>query len=315
MHPILFELDAFDLFGFAIGPVSVHTYGVLVAAGFALATFVGARFAKQDGIDVGRALDLAFWALVSGMVGARLMYSVVNWRAYADACSHPEKPNLLNFNLPLDAPACWDIFKFWEGGLVWYGGLLGALLACSLLARRWKLPYAKTADIALGAVPLGHAIGRLGCLCAGCCYGQISDGPLGLTFPPGSMPYMAQSTLEHGRVIASLDLPLHPTQLYEATGELGIFLILLAVRHWKRFDGQVALGFLILYPLLRSTVEFFRGDYSRGLLVSWKASGSFGGVPYQYTTGISSAQVVSLFVVVGALLWMARLLKHARPRS
>lgn len=309
MFPILFRIEAFTLFDTIWGPVELHTYGAMVAIAFALGTWVGARLALQDGVPVENSLDIAFWCLVSGLVGARFMFIIVNARHYANACFHPDLPNLLNNNLPMTEPLCWQVFKLWEGGLVWYGGLLGGILGVVIYLRRHKLGAARVADAVLGAIPLGHFLGRLGCLSAGCCWGRITDSPLGIVFPPNSLPYASHLAKARPEVLFSAPLPIHPTQLYEAVGELSIFLILLAVRYRRRFHGQVALGFLILYPILRSTVELFRGDFSRGLIIEWKTAGELAGIPYTQTVGFSSAQLVSILVAAGALVWMVSLLK------
>ncbi len=313
MHPILLRIGDFTLFGFQFGPIEVHSYGVLVALGFTLGTALAAWLAHKEKIDPGLILDLAFWSLLAGLVGARILFMAVNTGNYIDACFHPELPNPLNHNLPLNAPECWAIFRFWEGGLVWYGGLLGALGAGWLFVKRKGLSFPQIADIALTVVPLGHAVGRLGCFCAGCCYGRYTDSPLGIVFPANSLPYMQETALSTiGKAMQIGTPPLHPTQLYESAGEFSIFLILLCMRRFRRFHGQIALGFLMLYPILRSVVEAFRGDVARGLLIEWRHTFLLDGTPYVETSGFSTSQLISLLVVIGAGIWMALLLRRAR---
>lgn len=301
MHPILFSLEPFTLFGSEWGPFTLHSYGALIALSFALCLWVGIRLGRQEAIPATTIFDAAFWSLLAGIVGSRLLFSVIHARDYWNACFSPELPNPLNNGLPLSAPNCWAAVNPWGGGLVWYGGLIGALLAGWLYLRLKKLPVAAMLDIGLGAAPLGHAVGRLGCLMAGCCWGRPTDAWVGLRFPDTALPYVGHAVNANGFP----PLPLHPTQLYEAVGELAIFWALLILRRYRRFHGQVALGFLILYPLLRATVEFFRGDAARGLLVSWTQTVSVGGQTVVVSVGFSIGQLISLLVALAALGWMA----------
>lgn len=311
MHPKLLEFDSFSIFGNQIHGFAIHSYGILIAFGFICAIWVGLRFCRQDKINYDQALDLGFWCLFSGLIGSRLMFSIVNARHYYNACFHPELPNFLNHGMPLQQAHCWSFLYLWEGGLVWYGGLIGALLAGVIFVRRNKLSTAKIADMAIGTVPLGHMIGRLACLMAGCCWGRVTDSPLGAVFPADSLPYRSDVLI--GPSLPPL--PLHPTQLYEAAGLFVIFLILLLVRHHRRFYGQVALTYLILYPILRSTLEFFRGDKSRGFLVQWQTTTVFDGVSYSDTIGISTSQAISFLVVCGAAIWMIYLYRKAKDSA
>ncbi len=313
MHPVLFSMEAFDLFGFQLGPFEVHSYGLLAAVGFILGTWISVRLSFKENLDPGHALDLAFWCLMGGLIGSRVLYSIVNIRDYWNACFDPSLPNALNRGLPLDEANCWAIFRVWEGGLVWYGGLIGALAATYILVRLRKLNFFQMTDIGLTAVPIGHAFGRLGCLAAGCCHGRITDSPLGIHFPPDSIPYTGRMAAEQaGALAASFTLPIHPTQLYESVGELVIFGILLLVRRRRRFFGQVSLTFLMLYSVMRFTVENFRGDQVRGFLFSWQEKGVLDGIPYTYTSGISTSQVVSILMAAACLATLFVILKKRR---
>ncbi len=212
---------------FEAGKFAVYTYGFFVAVGV-LAAVLFARFeAKRVGVDPNRTADLCFYLVIAAILGSRLFFVAAN----------------LDYFLrePL------EIFKIWSGGLVFYGGFIAAFITALALIRAFKLPLGKIADIAAMAIPLGHFFGRLGCFSAGCCYGEKCDLPWAVTF-------------EHPESLAPLNTPLHPTQLYSAAANLAIFLLLFAFRGKKRFDGQLFLFYLLLYGILRSVIEIFRGD-------------------------------------------------------
>jgi phosphatidylglycerol:prolipoprotein diacylglycerol transferase len=249
----------------------LHTYGVAIALGFMLAISVSADGAYHQGIFPGETpprnehqrlraknavLDLAFWVLVSAIAGSRLYFIVVNWGGPEGYGAHPE-----------------NILKFWTGGLVFYGGFLGAVAASAVYARRHHLNFIRLSDIALPTVSLGQFFGRLGCLAAGCCFGkEVPDSlsGIGIKFPSGSLAFDTLANQRHElAATASHTPPLYPTQLIDGGGQLLIFLFLtfyLAPR--KRFDGEVVLAWLVLYPLLRFGDEFLRGDVERGVYTS-----------------------------------------------
>mgnify|MGYP000542214411 CR=1 FL=1 len=216
-----------------LGEVNLHTYGVMMSMGFLVAIVLASREAKKQGESPEKILDLAFWILISGVVGSRVLDMVVSWRDYF---SEPEK-----------------LWRVWEGGLVFYGGLIGAALATIWFVRVHKLNFWKTVDIAAPSLVIGQFFGRLGCFAAGCCHGKKSDLFWSVRFPQGPIvpPQLAS-------------MHVHPTQLYEATGHILLFFALLWTRSKKRFHGHVFAMYLLLYPIVRFTVELFRGDKSRG---------------------------------------------------
>lgn len=226
MHPELFK----------IGPLTIHTYGVLVAAGFLLGLGLAVRQARKKGIPPDKIVDLGFYILLSALIGSRLFYILIN-------ASHYLKNPL-------------DIFKIWEGGLVFYGGLLLAVPTVLWYVKKNNLSVWNTADLFAPSLAIGHAIGRLGCFFSGCCYGKPAEGlPWAVTFTdPESL--------------AIIGVPLHPTQLYESLGEFINFFILIILRRYKSFNGQLFLTYIILYSVLRFIVEFFRGDVGRGFITS-----------------------------------------------
>jgi len=266
-------------------PLPLHTYGLMIAIGFLTAAHLSGRAAeryatidgtafylpgaptlaraRKDGNEaVGRAarqhfLDLVLWIFVGAMIGARLLFIVVNWSG----------PNGYGAN-----PA--RIFQIWSGGLVFYGGFIGAAVASVLYARKHRLNFRAVADIAIPGVALGHFFGRMGCISAGCCWGKLADPDfvLGIRFPEGALAYkdMLNDPAHRDFLLAhGTTPPLHPTQLYEGLGELGLFFLLLLLRKNKRFHGQVLIAWLALYAILRLSIETFRGDWGRGMLFTW----------------------------------------------
>jgi phosphatidylglycerol:prolipoprotein diacylglycerol transferase len=249
MHPVLIK----------IGPLTIHTYGFLIALGFLFALWLAVRQAKAMQVSHDHLMDLAFYCLLSGIIGSRVFFILTNW-GYFQA-------------RPL------DMIKIWEGGLVFYGGLIFAVPTALLFIRKTGMPFWKTFDIAAPSIAIGHAIGRLGCFSAGCCYGKAAEGlPWAVIFrDPDSL--------------AVRGVPLHPSQLYESLGELVNFLILISVRRKQAFDGQLFWLYIMNYAVIRSVVELFRGDEVRGFLVP----------------GFSISQGISLLLFASAAFMLVRL--------
>jgi len=223
MFPILFK----------IGPLTIHTYGVLVATGFIIGIALALHLGKKEGIAREKILDIGFYSVISAIVGSRIFFVLTQFEYFIDN--------------PL------DILKVWEGGLVFYGGLLLVIPVILVYIKKNGLPMGKTLDLLSPCLALGHAIGRIGCFSAGSCYGRPTDMPWGVTFNnPDSQ--------------AIPGIPLHPTQLYESFSELVIFVFLMVFKKHKSFDGQVTWIYLLLYSTVRFTIEFFRGDRIRGFI-------------------------------------------------
>ena len=220
MHPIAVEL----------GPLSIHWYGVMVALGFMAGLWTASRRAVRAGIAAEKLLDLGPWLIVGAILGARTLYVVSYWREFF-----------------ADEPIA-EIFKVWKGGLVFYGGLIGAMLAGTLYIRAKKLPLWKVADILAPSIALGYVFGRIGCLLNGCCYGRACNLPWAIHFPEGNP-------------LNPPTYPVHPTEVYESLLNLGLYALLAWLYRHKKFDGQVFGVYLVSYALLRSFVEMFRGDY------------------------------------------------------
>ncbi|GBE05698.1 MAG TPA: prolipoprotein diacylglyceryl transferase [Nitrospirae bacterium] len=224
MYPILIK----------IGPLTIHTYGVFIALGFIAGIALALHLGKKEGaVSQDSILDIGFYTLLAAIAGSRLLYVIVEFRYFI---KHPL-----------------DVFKIWEGGLVFLGGFLLVITVLLFYFKKHSLPAWKTFDLFTPSLALGHAIGRLGCFSAGCCYGKPSDLPWSVTFTdPDSM--------------ALLNTPLHPTQLYESFAELSIFAILMLLRRRKSFDGQILWTYVLLYSIARFIIEFFRGDINRGFI-------------------------------------------------
>jgi phosphatidylglycerol:prolipoprotein diacylglycerol transferase len=228
VHPKLAEL-----FGWPI-----HTYPVFVGGAFVLSAFLASRDFRRNQLDVPPLLP--FWAFLGALLGGRLWYSVQHGG-------------------PL-----WRALLLWEGGIVFFGGLLGGsvVVAGMLLAR--KAPVLPVVDVAIPYVALGQAIGRLGCFMNGCCWGTPCQAPWAVQFPEGSLPY--EQHRAHGLIEAGIpaSLPVHPSQLYAALGLMLVFVILKLAGKRKAFHGALILLYLFLYGVLRFVVEFFRDDVGRG---------------------------------------------------
>jgi len=222
MFPVLFKIFGFD----------IHSFGVMVALGF-LAGYLWMRYAAERmEEDADRIADLSLWVLLAGIVGARLLFVLVHRNEYVDH--------------PLEA------LMIWKGGLVLYGGILGAMLTGFLIIKRRGMSFHRTADIVMPCLMLGLAIGRWGCLMVGDCYGRVaSDLPWAIRFPN-----IAGSMMPH----TLIDRPLHPTQIYMSLNAFLLFLILTVVLRRRRFEGQVFYIGLMLYAISRSIIECYRGD-------------------------------------------------------
>lgn len=237
MHPILFHI-----FGRPI-----YSYGVMAALGFLSAILTWQWLGRHENRPPGFAADLGFWLMTSGIIGARAAYVIANWPYYS---AHPHRILLIT-----------------EGGLIFYGGFILAALALILFARRHRHPLWRLADYAIPGLAIGHALGRIGCHLNGCCYGRPLPplDPATATPTPSLLAPLARllSTTypplcEPGHLYP--DTPLYAVQLIEATGLILIWLLLLRAYRRRWPDGTVFALYLILYPPLRFTLEYLRGD-------------------------------------------------------
>jgi phosphatidylglycerol:prolipoprotein diacylglycerol transferase len=274
MYPKLFTVTvpSFEVLGKNMGgPLTLHTYGALMAVAFLVGLWVAAREARKAGLDVQRTTDLAIYTLIGGLVGARLLLAIIEWRYFSQ---HPN-----------------ELASLVTSGGVFYGGFLGALPVAWWYARSHSLPGWRTADALAPGLVIGQAIGRLGCFAAGCCYGMPSSAPWAVTF----------KSIDAQRTVGTpLDVPLHPAQLYETLACLLIYGLLVWMAGRKRFHGQLAVAYVVLYGLARFFIEFYRGDEIRGFLRLTQ---------YRF---VSTSQVIAIVLVLAALAIAPYLLKTQR---
>ena len=241
MYPKLLSLPN----PFSEEPWALHTYGVLIATGFLFAMTLAKRQAEREGEDPERVVDLAFYVLLFGLIGSRIVFIFTKLDEY------------------LRNPI--QILFFWQGGLVWYGGFILAAFYVYRYCTKHGLKYWKFADLFIPYVALAHAFGRLGCLAAGCCFGSPTEVAWGVVFPYGSMAHQQHHRDGLIQSFADPALAVHATQLYEAGAEMLMFWLLVFLRPRKRFHGHLMLVWLSIYPILRTVIEFFRGDKERGV--------------------------------------------------
>jgi phosphatidylglycerol---prolipoprotein diacylglyceryl transferase len=284
----------------------IHTYGILLMTGFLSAVTLSSTLAKREWLDEGelkrnQLLDMSFWALAGGIVGSRVLFIIVNWKDYQRDLS--------------------QVFSL-SGGLVFYGGLIGAASACYVWARMNQINFIRLSDVCLPCVSLGQCLGRLGCFSAGCCWGdaakpgmawavhfpgsQLVKNILGQTGGTASLAYQSQAEDKRyvieatGQVVHEMvpgavrisewvhqhghTLGLHPTQLYESFGQLVLLIALVVMRRYRRFHGQIVGMWLMGYATLRTTVELFRGDLERGTLHGFLESFGFSALAAKVST-------------------------------
>ena len=259
--------------------VPVHTYGILVAGGFLVAMQMAARAAERSGLSRDKVLDLSFGILVAAMIGSRVLFIIVNWDEYKN-----------------DLPG---IFEFWKGGLVFYGGFIGAVLFSIWYMRKHQMVFFSYADAMAPTVAIGQALGRLGCFSAGCCWGGACDAHylFAARFPQDSLAYQSQAANHIVPTGSLTTIPIHPTQLYEAFGCALIFLFLTYWRSRKRFHGELLALYLMLYAPLRAAVETFRGDEERGRVFNF-----LGGFARHAWWNLSTSELISVGIFAAGVV-------------
>jgi phosphatidylglycerol:prolipoprotein diacylglycerol transferase len=214
---------------FYIASYPVAWYGVMVAVAFVVGLWTASRRALRYNLSPDAIMDAGPWLIIGTIIGARLWYVVTYWNE--SFAGQPWK----------------EIFMVQHGGLVFYGGLVGASAATLIYLFRNKLPIWKFADAVAPSIALGYVFGRIGCLMNGCCYGRACDLPWAIHFP--------KDHETHGEGV-------HPTQIYDSLLNLVLYLGLAWLYRRKKFDGQVFALYLVGYAVTRSIVEVFRGDYN-----------------------------------------------------
>ncbi|HXE43090.1 MAG TPA: prolipoprotein diacylglyceryl transferase [Candidatus Baltobacteraceae bacterium] len=269
MHPIAFHL----------GPLTIHWYGVMIALAFLFGLWTATARARREKIPADKIADVTLWLMVGAIVGARIVYVTTYWRE--EFAGRP----------------LWEIFAIWQGGLVYYGGLIGAIIAGMIYIRWKKLPLWKTADVLAPSIALGSFFGRTGCLLNGCCFGKPTALPWAIQFPNGSAPWEQQ--FDKGLVGAhDPSLPVHPTEIYDGLLNLALYAFLAWLFRRKKFDGQIFATYLICYAIIRGFVEIFRGDYTN----------------LHYHFGLTPAQWIGVPIFIAGLALAAVLSRRSPPK-
>ena len=268
MYPRLFEwhIPSLPFLG-ELGPITVYTYGVLLAAAYLLGLQLAMVRGRARGLDQARVLDLGIYIIISALVGAKLLLFLTDFGSFVD---NPR-----------------SLLDLARSGGVFYGGLILAVGVALWYIRRIGLPLWTTCDVFAPGIALGHVVGRLGCFFAGCCYGTPSLSAWAITFTD---PYAAAN------VGTPLNIPLHPTQLYEAGAEGLILLLLLATESkGKRFPGRTFWLYLLLYAISRYIIEMFRGDPRGSILI------------------FSTSQFISVLLAPLAVVMLVYLMRRTSP--
>jgi phosphatidylglycerol:prolipoprotein diacylglycerol transferase len=259
MHPILFEIAGFP----------VYTYGLLLAAAYLLGLQFALVRGRARGLDPNRIMDLGIWIIISALVGAKLLLLIVDRGKFS-----------------LTPSGVMDLVR--SAG-VFYGGLIAAVVVALWYLWRHKMPMWTVTDVFAPGIALGHVIGRMGCLFAGCCFGRPTTVPWAITF---HNEFAAQN------VGTPLDIPLHPTQLYEAGAELLILGFLLVLeRKGRPYPGRTFWTYMLLYGISRFIIEMYRGD-PRGMVGT-----------------LSTSQFVSILIVPLAIAMLVVLARRTGPET
>jgi phosphatidylglycerol---prolipoprotein diacylglyceryl transferase len=240
-----------------MGSVTIHTYGLLLAAAFICGIWTTSRNARKQGIEPDSVWNLGLVIIFSALVGAKALLFLSDFRYFS------ENPR--------------EIFALasLRSSGVYYGGLALAIVSAAWYLKKKKLPFWTMADIAAPGIALGQAIGRIGCLSSGCCYGKPTLMPWGIIFT---------NKYAYENVGVPLNVPLHPTQIYDSLGSICLFFFLMRRLSKKHFEGQILLEYITIYSLIRFAVEFFRDD-DRGFV--------FYGL-------LSTSQLISMLSIVGS---------------
>ena len=230
----------------SIGPFDFHAYTVATAIAF----LVGVLFAVRENYKLEKPFNVTpaggVWIFFGALLGAKIYWYLQYGLTWVDDEGNPYQ--------------WYRVFFIWEGGQVFFGGLIGGIIGGISYIKYKRVPFLKMGDVGLPFLPLGHSIARLGCFFNGCCWGRVTDGPTGVQFPKFSLAW--RQHVDQGLITRAAEhsLPVHPTQLYESTGLFCIFLIMRYAYKHKKYDGSVMLLYPLLYGILRFTDESFRGE-------------------------------------------------------
>lgn len=278
MNPILINYPVINL--------TLHSYGALIIVGLLLALTISKCYARKLLISEQNVEDFIVWGMIGAILGARLIFVIIYWEDYIFRYPYTR---ILNKSILFPSA-----LAFWEGGLVYWGGFLGGIIACILFTHYKKIRKSIFLDVIILGVPIAQTFGRLGCLFAGCCYGAIiqSENAIGLkfclnspafkTFFNKTSPELTAYMISHNHTPA-----LFPVQLLEASMTLIIYCLLLLIAHRKYFHGQVFICYSIFYSVGRIMLEIFRGDPERG---------------YFFFQIFSVSQLISFIIILYSIL-------------
>ncbi|MDD4870739.1 MAG: prolipoprotein diacylglyceryl transferase [Kiritimatiellae bacterium] len=265
---------------FKIGEFPIHWFGVMMALGFLSALASWTLLGKKEGRDFNYCSDMLFWIMVAGIIGARAAYVISDFRTF------------------MERPV--TILYVHRGGLIYYGGFIGAGLALYFFSKFRREKFMSVVDFVMTSVPLGHVFGRIGCFMNGCCYGSEYSGLLSVTYPRASLPWDNQ--LYAGKIAADAkcSLAVYPVQLYEALFNLLLYFLLVWAYRNRKVDGRITALYLITYPVGRFLLEFYRGDERM-----------------RWCMGLSVAQIISigLFALGLAIWFLSRREKDSVPAN
>ena len=251
-----------DPIAFHVGSWPVYWYGIFAAAGFVAAILHWGWLGPRVGRVPGTGSDLALWIMLGGIIGARAAFVIANWEQFQG------NPG--------------SVFALHEGGLIYYGGALGGLLATLAYARVHKEPLWPLGDFVVSALPLAHALGRIGCFTRGCCYGALC--------PP------------HGWFVEMNGETRYPVQLYESAANIGLYLFLLVtIFKTRNRPGLTVAAYCVGYGAIRFCTEFFRGDER----MNWEG--------LNVAQWISTALIMAGFAIAAKSGWAARLSSAPKP--
>lgn len=249
-----------SIFGF-----QVQSYGLFLLLGIISAGVVIYKLSKEQGQNPETLMDFIFWGSLCSIAGARTLNVIENWGHYSKN--------------PIQS------FAIWDGGLVFYGGLIATFFFAIFFFYKHKLPVAKTLDIVAPGLALGHVFGRIGCFLAGCCHGSPTDLPWAVTFPEGAI----------GNSV--IGIPVHPAQLYISACSLVLFLLLMKRRKSVAFPGELTALYLLGYATYRFIIEFVRADLDR---------------TFFFNDSISISQLVAIILAVLSLSYMIYMRKNLK---
>ena len=266
MHPILIK----------IGPITIHTYGFLLALGVLSAFLLSMKLAKRENLDTKILSDFIVYTIIVGLFGAKIFLFVTEISFYL---KHPgEIPSLIT-----------------SAG-TFYGGLIFGALFVVWFVRKRKLDLKIVADIMAPAIALAHFFGRMGCFSAGCCWGRHAE----------ECAIAVKFTSPETSTGVPHNIPLYPTQLMEAILNLLNFIFLIVFYKKKKFNGQVFVLYLFNYSIIRFFMEFFRGDSDRGYV--------FGGLDHPFTS-LSVPQLISITGIIIAIILYRKFKKSNGNKS